>query len=38
MKEVSKGYECGVQIKNYNDLRIGDILETFKQVEVKRKG
>ena len=38
MKEVTKGYECGVQIKNYNDLRIGDILETFKKVEVKRKG
>jgi translation initiation factor IF-2 len=38
MKEISKGYECGVQIKNYNDLRVGDILETFKQVEVKRKG
>ena len=38
MKEVAKGYECGVQVKNYNDVRVGDIFETFKQVEVKRKG
>ncbi len=38
MKEISKGYECGIQVKNYNDLRIGDIIETFKNVEVKRKG
>lgn len=38
MKEVAKGYECGVQVKNYNDLRIGDIIETYKNVEVKRKG
>jgi len=37
MKEVSKGYECGIQVKNYNDLREGDIFETFKNVEVKRK-
>ncbi len=38
VKDVSKGYECGLQVKNYNDLRIGDIIETFKKVEVKRKG
>jgi translation initiation factor IF-2 len=38
MKEISKGYECGVQVKNYNDIREGDIFETFKNVEVKRKG
>lgn len=37
VKEVAKGYECGVQVKNYSDIRIGDNFETFKQVEVKRK-
>jgi translation initiation factor IF-2 len=32
-KEVSKGYECGIMLDNYNDLRVGDIIETFKEVE-----
>ena len=37
VKEVAKGYECGLQIKNYNDIRIGDIVECFELVEKKRK-
>jgi translation initiation factor IF-2 len=37
VKEVNKGYECGVQIKNYNDVREGDILECYQEVEIKRK-
>lgn len=37
VKEVAKGYECGIQVRNYNDIRIGDNFETFKNVEVKRK-
>lgn len=37
VKEVSKGYDCGLQIKNYNDLHIGDILEAFQEVAVKKK-
>lgn len=37
MKEVAKGYECGIQIKNYNDIREGDILECFEVIEVKQK-
>ncbi|HNJ61175.1 MAG TPA: translation initiation factor IF-2, partial [Chitinophagales bacterium] len=37
VKEVTKGYECGIKIKNYNDIREGDIIESFEQVEVKRK-
>ncbi|MGV6830963.1 MAG: translation initiation factor IF-2, partial [bacterium] len=37
VKEVSKGYDCGMQIKNYNDLQIGDIIEAFQEVEVKKK-
>lgn len=37
VKEVSAGYECGLNIKNFNDLMVGDIIEGFEQVEVKRK-
>lgn len=36
-KEVSKGYDCGIQIKNYNDIEIGDIIEGYHEVEVKKK-
>ena len=36
-KEVSKGYDCGMQIKNYNDIQIGDIFEAFQEVAVKKK-
>ncbi|MCB9252129.1 MAG: translation initiation factor IF-2 [Flavobacteriales bacterium] len=36
-KEVLKGFECGIQVKNYNDVKIGDNFETYKEVEVKRK-
>ncbi|MDX5321674.1 MAG: translation initiation factor IF-2, partial [Bacteroidota bacterium] len=37
VKEVSAGYECGIGLKNYNDLKEGDIIEGFEEVEVKRK-
>ena len=37
VKEVSKGYDCGMQIKNYNDIKEGDIIEAFHEVEVKKK-
>ncbi len=36
VKEVSKGYDCGLQIKNYNDIKIGDIVEAFQEVAVKK--
>ena len=36
-KEVSKGYDCGLQLKNYNDIKIGDNLEFFNELEVKKK-
>jgi translation initiation factor IF-2 len=36
VKEVNAGYECGMNIKNYNDIRVGDIVEGFEEVEVKR--
>lgn len=35
-KEVSKGYECGIQIENYNDITEGDIIEAFVMEEIKR--
>ena len=35
-KEVTKGYDCGMQIKNYNDIKEGDIIEAFHEVEVKK--
>lgn len=37
VKEVSKGYDCGIQIKGYNDIEINDLIECFSQVEVKKK-
>ena len=37
VKEVSKGYDCGMQIKNYNDIKIGDVLEAYQEVAVKKK-
>ncbi|WP_147678467.1 translation initiation factor IF-2 [Algibacter pacificus] len=36
-KEVTKGYDCGMQIKNYNDIKEGDVIEAFHEVEVKKK-
>ena len=36
-KEVNHGYECGLGIDNYNDIKIGDIIECFHMVEVERK-
>ncbi|MEM9361271.1 MAG: translation initiation factor IF-2 [Bacteroidota bacterium] len=36
VKEVSKGYDCGLQIKNYNDIKEGDIVEAFQEVAVKK--
>jgi len=37
VKEVSKGYDCGLQVKNYNDIKEGDQVEAFQEVEVKKK-
>lgn len=36
VKEVNAGYECGLSVKNYNDLRVSDIIEGYEEVEVKR--
>tara|TARA_Y100001954_G_scaffold203730_1_gene224602 strand:- start:527 stop:3103 length:2577 start_codon:yes stop_codon:yes gene_type:complete len=37
VQEVQKGYECGLSIENYNDIKVGDIIEGYDEVEVKRK-
>lgn len=36
VKEVTKGFECGLNITNYNDIRIGDMVEAYEEVEVKK--
>ena len=36
-KEVAKGYDCGLQVKNYNDIRELDVVEAFQEVAVKKK-
>ncbi|MDH5380418.1 MAG: translation initiation factor IF-2 [Cyclobacteriaceae bacterium] len=35
--EVKAGYECGISIKNFNDIKEGDVIESYEQKEVKRK-
>lgn len=37
VKEVAHGYECGIGIENYNDIKEGDIIEAFKMEEIERK-
>ena len=37
VKEVTKGYECGVGIEGYTDIKAGDYIESFKEVEEKAK-
>jgi translation initiation factor IF-2 len=37
VKEVSKGYDCGMQIKGYNDIKEYDIIESFHEIEIKKK-
>ena len=34
--EVKKGYECGISIENFNDIKVGDIIEGYAEVEIKR--
>jgi translation initiation factor IF-2 len=35
VREVEKGYECGMNLEGFNDLKVGDILETFIEEEVR---
>jgi translation initiation factor IF-2 len=36
VKDVTKGYECGLNIDKFNDINVGDIIEAFEEVEVKQ--
>ncbi|MDR2951514.1 MAG: translation initiation factor IF-2 [Prevotella sp.] len=36
VKEVAAGYECGLNIHNYNDIKVGDVIEPFEEIEVKK--
>lgn len=36
VNEVKSGYECGLSIKNFNDIKVGDVIEGFEEKEVKR--
>ncbi len=37
VKEVKSGYECGLNIENFNDVKVADIIEGYEEVEVKKK-
>jgi translation initiation factor IF-2 len=37
VKEVTKGYDCGIQIKGFNDIEINDIIEAYHEVAIKKK-
>ena len=37
VREVSSGFECGIKVENYDDIKVGDILESYKVVQVARK-
>jgi translation initiation factor IF-2 len=36
VREVASGYECGLNIRNFNDIKVGDIIEAYEEVEVKK--
>ena len=37
VKDVAKGYDCGIQIKGYNDIEEGDVIESYHEVAIKKK-
>jgi translation initiation factor IF-2 len=37
VREVDSGYECGLSIANFNDVKVGDIIEGYKIIETKKK-
>jgi translation initiation factor IF-2 len=37
VREVEAGYECGISLENFNDIKVGDIIESYTIVETKRK-
>ena len=37
VREVESGYECGIGLENFHDIKTGDVIETFEIIELKRK-
>ncbi len=37
VKEVKSGFECGLMIENYSDIKVGDVIETYEEVKTERK-
>ncbi len=37
VREVEAGYECGISLENYNDIKVGDVIESYRIVETARK-
>ena len=37
VRDVSSGFECGLNLENFNDIKVGDIIEGYEQIEIKRK-
>ena len=37
VREVEQGFECGIMLDGFNDIKVGDIIEAYKIVETKRK-
>ena len=37
MKEVAAGYECGMSIERYNDIKVGDVIEAYELIETRRQ-
>lgn len=37
VKEVLSGQDCGLSVENFNDIKVGDIIEAYEEIEVKRK-
>ena len=37
VKDVSSGMDCGIQIKDYQAIQVGDVIEAFEEIEVTRK-
>ena len=37
VKEVKGGFECGIMLENYSDIKVGDIIETYEEVKIQRK-
>jgi translation initiation factor IF-2 len=36
VKEVAAGFDCGMNIENFNDIKVGDVIEAYTIVEIKR--